>query len=100
VVSLLQSVIEIVTPSCGKPSHHGQISGVSQNVHMDLAVPQPELTVRMATVRGEPRVAEAVQHVSEKGGEPGVEQPITTEPSIGSKGGVGVVIHLSKIREK
>jgi hypothetical protein len=67
---------------------------------MDLAVPQPELTVRMTTVHGEPRVAEAVQHVSEKGGEPGVVQPITTEPSIGSKDGVRVVIHLSKIREK
>jgi hypothetical protein len=27
-------------------------------------------------------------------------QPITTEPSFGSKGGVEVVIHLSKTREK
>jgi hypothetical protein len=27
-------------------------------------------------------------------------QPVTTEPSIGSKGGVGVVIHLSKTWEK
>jgi hypothetical protein len=67
---------------------------------MDLAVPQPELTVWTATVRGKPRVAEAVQHVPEQGGEPGVVQPITTEPSVGSKGGVGVVIHLSKTKEK
>jgi hypothetical protein len=67
---------------------------------MDLAAPQPELTVRAATVRGKPRVAEAVQHVLEQGGKPGVVQPVTTEPSIGSKGGVGVVIHLSKTREK
>jgi hypothetical protein len=27
-------------------------------------------------------------------------QPITTEPSIGLEGGVGVVVHLSKIRKK
>jgi hypothetical protein len=67
---------------------------------MDLAVSQPELTIRVATVRGKPRVAETVQHVSEQGGKPGAVQPITTEPSIGSKGGVGVVIHLSKTREK
>jgi hypothetical protein len=67
---------------------------------MDLAAPQPELTVRMTVIHGKPRVAEAVQHVPEQGGKPGAMQPITTEPSIGSKGGVGVVIHLSKIREK
>jgi hypothetical protein len=67
---------------------------------MDLAAPQTELTVRTATVRGEPRVAEAVQHVPEQGGKPGAVQPVTTEPTIGSKGGVGVVIHLSKTREK
>jgi hypothetical protein len=47
-------------------------------------------------VRGKPRVAEAVQHVLKQGGKPSAVQPITTEPSIGSKGGVGVVIHLSK----
>jgi hypothetical protein len=67
---------------------------------MDLAASQPELTVRMATVRGEPRVAEAVQHVPEQGGKPGAVQPITSESSVGSKGGIGVVIHLSKTREK
>jgi hypothetical protein len=36
----------------------------------------------------------------EQDGKPGVVQPITTEPSVGSEGGVGVVIHLSKTREK
>jgi hypothetical protein len=67
---------------------------------MDLAVPQPVLTVRTATVRGKIRVAEAVQHVPKQGRKPGTVQPVTTEPSIGSKGGVRVVIHLSKTREK
>jgi hypothetical protein len=27
-------------------------------------------------------------------------QPITTKPSVSSEGGVGVVVHLSKIGEK
>jgi hypothetical protein len=67
---------------------------------MDLAASQPELTVRTAAIRGKPRVAEAVQHVLEQGGEPGAVQPVTTEPSIGSKGGIGVVIHLSKTTNK
>jgi hypothetical protein len=98
--SPLQSVIEVVTPSRGKPSRHSRVGGVSWNVHMDHAAPQPELMVRAATVCREPHVAEAVQHVLEQGGKPGVVQPITTELSVGSKGGVGVVIHLSKIREK
>jgi hypothetical protein len=73
---------------------------VSQNVHMDLAVPLPELTVRAAMICGKPHVAEAVQHISEQGGKPGAVQPVTTEPSVGSKGGIEVVIHLSEIREK
>jgi hypothetical protein len=47
-------------------------------------------------VREKPRVAEAVQHVPEQGEKPGAVQPVTTELSVGSKGGVGVVIHLSK----
>jgi hypothetical protein len=94
--SPLQSVVEVVTPSRGKPSRHGQVGGVSRNVHMDLAAPQPELTVRMAMVHGKTRVAEAVQHVPKQGGKPGAVQPVTTEPSVGSKGGVGVAIHLSK----
>jgi hypothetical protein len=98
--SPLQSVVDIVTSSRGKPSHYGQVGGVSQNVHVDLTAPQPELTVLMTTVRGKPRVAEAVQHVPEQGGKPGAVLPVTTKPSVGSKGGVGVVIHLSKTREK
>jgi hypothetical protein len=98
--SPLQSVIEVVPSSRGKPSRHGRVGGVSQNVHMDLIVPQPELTVWTAMIRGEPRVAEAVQHIPKQGEKPEVVQPVTTEPSVSSKGGVGVVIHLSKIREK
>jgi hypothetical protein len=43
--SPLQSVIEVITPSPGKPSRHGRGGGVSQNVHVDLAVPQPKLTI-------------------------------------------------------
>jgi hypothetical protein len=69
--SPLQSVVEVVTLSHGKPSHHGQVSGVSQNVHVDLAAPQPKLMVRVATVRGKPHVAKMVQHVLEQGGKPG-----------------------------
>jgi hypothetical protein len=98
--SPLQSVIDVVTPSRGKPSRHGRVGGVSRNVHMDVAVPQPKLMVRMTMICGKPRVAEVVQRVPEPGGKSGAVQSVTTEPSVGSKGGVGVVIHLSKIREK
>jgi hypothetical protein len=98
--SPLQSVIDVITLSHGKPSHHGRVSGVSWNVHMDLAMPQPELTVWAAAIRGKPCVAEAVQHITEQGGKLRAVQPVTTESSISSKGGVGVVIHLSEIREK
>jgi hypothetical protein len=63
--SPLQSVVEVVTPSRSKPSRHGRVGGVSWNVHMNRAAPQPELTVQTAMVRGEPRVAEAMQHVPE-----------------------------------
>jgi hypothetical protein len=52
----------------------------------------PELTVRMATVRGSPCVAKAVQHISEQHRETGMVEPVTTKPSIGSESGVGVVI--------
>jgi hypothetical protein len=45
-------------------------------------------------------MAEAVQHVPEQGEKSGAVQPVTTEPSVGSRGGVGVVIHLLKTREK
>jgi hypothetical protein len=61
---------------------------------------QPELTVPVATVRKNPYVAKAVQHVLEQGEKTGVVQPVTMEPSVGSEGGVGVVIHLLKTREK
>jgi hypothetical protein len=67
---------------------------------MDFLVPQPKLTVWAAMVRGKPRVTEMVQHVPELGGKLGAVQPVTMKPSIGSKGGVGVVIHLLKTREK
>jgi hypothetical protein len=98
--SPLQSVIEVITPSRGKPSRHGRVGGVSRNEHMDLTVPQPKLTVRAATVCRKSRVVEAVQHILEHGGKPRAVQPIATEPSVGSKGDVGVVIHLSKTWEK
>jgi hypothetical protein len=98
--SPLQSVVEVATPSHGKPSRHGQVGGVSRNIHMDLAVPQPKLTVWVAAIRRKPRVAEAVQHVPEQGGKPGAVQPITMKSFVGSKGGIRVVIHLSKTREK
>jgi hypothetical protein len=67
---------------------------------MDLAALQPELMVRAATIHGKPRVAKMVQHVPNQGGKHGAMQPIATEPSVGFKGGIGVVIHLSKIKEK
>jgi hypothetical protein len=98
--SPFQSVIKVVASSRGKPNRHCRVGGVSQNIHMDLPATQPEQTIWAAMIRGKPRVAEAVQHVPEKGGKLGVVQPVTTEPSVGSKGGVGVVNHLSKIREK
>jgi hypothetical protein len=79
----LQSVVKVVASSRGKPSRHSQISGV-----------------RVAMVRGNPYVAKVVQHVPDEGGKTGVVQPVTTKPSVGSQGGVGVVVHLSKIREK
>jgi hypothetical protein len=98
--SPLQSVIKVVASSHGKPSHHSRVSGVSRNVHMDLATPQLELMVWVATVCRNPHVAKAVQYVPEQGGKTGVVQPITTEPSIGSECVVGVVVHLSKTRKK
>jgi hypothetical protein len=98
--SPLQSVIEVVASSRGKPSRHSRVSGVSRNVNMDLAAPQPELTVRMATVCRNSRVAKAVRHIPEHGGKTGMVQPVTLEPSIVSEGGIGVVIHLLKTREK
>jgi hypothetical protein len=98
--SPLQSIIEVITSSRGKASRHGRVSGVSQNVHMDLVAPKPELMVRVTTIHGSPHVAKMVQHIGKQGGKTGVVQPVTMEPSVGSKGGVGVVIHLSKTRHK
>jgi hypothetical protein len=60
----------------------------------------PELMVWAAMVRGSPRVAKAVEHVPEQGRKDETVQPITTKPSVGLEGGVGVVIHLSKTRDK
>jgi hypothetical protein len=56
--------------------------------------------VRVATVRGNLRVAKAVQHVPEQGGKTRAVQPVATEQSVGSEGGIWVVVHLSKTREK
>jgi hypothetical protein len=67
---------------------------------MDLAAPQPELTVWLATIRENPRVAKAVQHAPEQGGKTRAVQPIAMEQSVGSEGGVGLVVHPSKTREK
>jgi hypothetical protein len=55
---------------------------------------------RMTTVHGKPCIAEVVQHVPKQGGKPRAVQPVTTEPSVGSTGGVWIVIHLLKTREK
>jgi hypothetical protein len=98
--SLLQSVIEVVAPSRGEPSHHGWEGGVSRDVHIDLAASMPQLTVWTTAVHRSPHVAKMVQHVTEQGGKTRAVQPISTEPSIGFEGDVGIVIHLSKIREK
>jgi hypothetical protein len=76
--SPLQSVVKVIITSHDKPSHHGRVSGVSQNVHVDLAAPQPKLMVRAAMVRGKPCVAKMVQHVLEQGGKLGAVQPIAT----------------------
>jgi hypothetical protein len=67
---------------------------------VDLIASTPELTLREAMVHGSPRVTKMVQHVPKQGWETGMVQPIATKPSIGSEGGVGVIIHLLKIREK
>jgi hypothetical protein len=78
-------LVEVITPSHGKPSRHGRVGGVSRNVHMDLAAPKPELTVRTATVHGKTHVVEAVQHVSKQGGKPGAVQPSQRNHSLAPK---------------
>jgi hypothetical protein len=41
-----------------------------------------------------------VQYVPEQGEKHGAVQPVATKPSVSSKSGVGVVIHLLKTWEK
>jgi hypothetical protein len=60
----------------------------------------PKLIVWTAMVHGSPRVVKAVQHVSEQHRKTGTVQPVATKLSVGSEGGVGVVVHLSKTKEK
>jgi hypothetical protein len=67
---------------------------------MDLAAPQPDPMVQVGMVHGKTHVAKVVQHIPKQGGKPRAVQPITMESSVSFKGGVGVVIHLSKTREK
>jgi hypothetical protein len=98
--SPLQSVIEVVFPSHGEPSRHGWVRGVIRDVHVDPAAPKPEMTVRATMVCRSPRVAKTGQHIPEQGGKTGVVQPVATEPSVSFEGGAGVVVYLSKTREK
>jgi hypothetical protein len=98
--SPLQSVVEVVVGSRGKPGHHTRVGGVSRDVHMDLAASTPELMVRVATVRRSLRVAEMVEHILEQSQKAGTVQPIATKPSVGPEGSVVVVVHLSKTRKK
>jgi hypothetical protein len=95
----LHGVIEVVTGGRGEPGRHARVRRVSQDVHVDLAVSTPELTVRTTMVRGSPRVAETVKQVPKQGWKAGTVQPVATEPSVGPEGGVGVVIHLSEARK-
>jgi hypothetical protein len=95
VVSPLQSVIEVVAGSHGEPGHPVWVRGVSRDVHVDLVASTSELTVRRS-----PRVAETVEHVPEQGWKAGTMQSVAMKPSVAPKGGIGVVIHLSKISEK
>jgi hypothetical protein len=41
-----------------------------------------------------------VQHIPEHGGEAETVQLVATKPSVGSEDSVGVVVHLSKTKEK
>jgi hypothetical protein len=71
---------------------------VWRDADVDLTMPMPKLVVQAAIVRGGPHEAETVQHVPQQGEKARTVQPVTTEPPINTKGGVGVVIHLSKQR--
>jgi hypothetical protein len=48
--SPLQSVVEVVAPSCGEPSRHGRVSGVSWDVYMDHAEVATRTYSRLAEV--------------------------------------------------
>jgi hypothetical protein len=67
---------------------------------VDLTTSTPELTVQAAMVRGSPHVAKTVQHVPKQGRKVGTVQPIATKTSNGPEGDVGVLVHLSKTKEK
>jgi hypothetical protein len=106
-VSPLQSVIEVIAYSRGEPGRHAQVGGMSRDVHVDLAASMPKLVVWAATVRGSPRVAEMVQHIPEQGRKAGTVQHVPEQgqkaamkSSVGPDSGVGLVVHLSKSREK
>jgi hypothetical protein len=98
--SPLQSVIQVITRSHGEPGRHARVGGVSRDIHVDLIASMPELMVWVATVRESPHVAETVHHIPEQGQEIRTVQPVAMKPSIISEGGIGVVVHLSKTREK
>jgi hypothetical protein len=93
--SPLQGDTEVI--SCGRhePSRQARVRGVSRDVHVDVIASMSKLTVQASTVGGSPRVAKAVQHVPEQGRKAGTVQPIAMEPTVGSNGDVGVVIHPS-----
>jgi hypothetical protein len=98
--SPLHGVIEVVTDGRGEPGHQALVGRVSRDVYVDLAASTPKLTVWVTMVRGSHRVAETVKHVLEQGRKAKMVQPVTTEPSVGPEGGVGVAIHLSITRKK
>jgi hypothetical protein len=94
--SPLQGIIEVVVGGHGELGRHARVGRVGQDVHVDLVASTPKLTVRALTVRGSPRVAEMVMHISEQGQKARTMQPITTEPSVGLECSVGVVVHLAQ----
>jgi hypothetical protein len=96
----LQGVVEVIAGGRGELGRHARVRRVSRDVHVDLTVSTPELTVCAATVRGSPRVAKMVEHIPKQGQKVWTVQPIATEPSVGPEGGVGVVIHLLKTMKK
>jgi hypothetical protein len=98
--SRLQGVIEVVAGGHGELGRHARVRRVSRDVHVDLTASTPGITLQVTTVRGSPCVAETVKHIPEQGRKARTVQPVTTEPSVGPEGGVGVVIYLSTTRKK